>query len=189
MAVWQQMLPNDYIEKVEDNMNEGLKRVGTLLIVVGVFILLIGVIAAQSLFSTTLERNDGAIKGGIFFIVLAVGVIWLGVYTRNKGKREKRFTDLTAGDFPEVDSTKFYEWFYAQKEAIKGVYALMGTSLLGLIALLVFPFPMRFIIWALLLIGGFAYFLSFISKAGRLKKEAGIDRQAIKRALENIPKE
>jgi hypothetical protein len=93
----------------------------------------------------------------------------------------KKFNELTAEDFPEVDSEKFNEW----KEAVQNANMNTVFVLIGLLILNVFLFLTTgsFILGGLLLV---VVLVAINRKPNRLAKELGITRDAIKRARAGV---
>jgi hypothetical protein len=91
---------------------------------------------------------------------------------------KKKIKDLTVADFPGIDSEKFQEWKNAVEDANKNtIYALIGLLILNIIL---------FFTTGSLILGGLLLALVFYfiySRPRRLEKELGINRVAIRKAL------
>ena len=89
----------------------------------------------------------------------------------------KKFQELTASDFPDVDPEKFSEWKIAVLDANKNsTILLVGLVVVNIIL---------FLVTGNLVLGGLLLLLAFFfiwRKPNRLAKELGIDRATIKRA-------
>ena len=89
----------------------------------------------------------------------------------------KRFKDIAASAFPNVDSHKFDEW----KTTVRRAKRNTAILIVALVLLNIFLILMS----GTLALGGMLLCLLLVlvwSKAGRLQKELGIDKAAIKRA-------
>ncbi|MCK5113885.1 MAG: hypothetical protein KAR11_03900 [Phycisphaerae bacterium] len=89
----------------------------------------------------------------------------------------KKFKELVASDFSNVDSRKFDEWKTAVLSARRNTVILIVGLIVANVLLILFS--------GTLVLGGLLLVLLFIfvwNKAGRLQKELGIDKAAIKRA-------
>lgn len=167
-------------------MNRQTIRAGTTFVVIGVPIALMGLLVLQHQLANSLPNRTANIVFAAAMILAGAAAQVLGWWIRWKGKRTREFGNLEASDFPGLDPKKVEAWLHAQlvyNQAVKRSNWFLCPAIL----VLVVGGYVGLCIAAISLIGYVLYFLLHVAlvgrEAGALRKEAGIDRAALKYAM------